>query len=536
MYCPRCGTENEESSAFCKSCGAPFAKPVPSLQRKTSFALWVGVAALIIALGVGLYFLWPLLFHGQGEVGQNLNLARSAPSNSSFFLSLRSSQEETFADAWAKIKDNPMMAEGLAEFPANGFDQSLFPYLKPNLQMSGFIQDGNLSFMAMVEVLDQAKAQAGLQELAEQARETGRPFSTKQIGDVQIHGREKPDSLYYAMPANILYLSSSEDGIMTMVRGARGSALIDNPGFKSAVEQLPGETPLFFYLNLAELPDFPRELESLALSAYEKEDRYFFRLVLNADFAGLLNQIKTPQLQAIRSVVQEILTLPARTDPPFLTVPEGTGFAFNSSGWVGSLLEAFLKSQVMTATEMPALSLSWLNGEIELFLASSGGTSSVPPLGFSLELNSQQRSEAEEVLAEIERNFFQPGGEFGPITEEIEGFILRMIETPQGTIFYTLGESHLFLAFDRSTILSLLHIEKDEEKALGQNAELRALAQELGGYHLFVYADAKSLQGLMSLLPQSSLPLPNPSTSELSKLLMAVEFNEKGIRIEGISY
>ncbi len=536
MYCSRCGTENEESSSFCKSCGAPLASPAPSPSKRNLLGLWIGVAALVVAIGVGLYFLWPLIFNTQSGLDQALDLARHAPHDSSFFLSLRSSQEKNLAESWEKIQDNPIVAEALEKFPTEELNQNLFSYLKPNLQMSGFIENHDMVFMAMVEALEPAKAQTGLQELEQQAREAGKPFTAREIGGIRVLGREQPDPLYYAMPANVLYLSSSENGLLTLMHRAPGSVLADDLQFKSAVEQLPGETPIFLYLNFAELPDFPKEFESLALSAYEKDGRYSFRLVLSADLAGLLNQLKVAELQAYKSVLQEILTLAPRTDTPFLSAPAETGLALSTSRWLGSFLQALLENESAGTMMLPQFDLSWLNGDIEVFLASSGGTAAVPPLGLSVKLDPGQRSQVEALLSEIGGNFLQPGGDLGPIVEEVEGYAIKSIETPQGSVLYVLGENHLFIALDRATIISLIQIEKGEGEALGQSSEFRTLSQELGGCHLFLYADTKSLQGLMSLVPESAMPIPYSASPAEGRMLMAIEIHEKGIRIEGIFY
>ena len=50
MFCPHCGTSQEENAAFCSECGASLRDPVPTKKRKkTELLLVVAIVAAIIA-------------------------------------------------------------------------------------------------------------------------------------------------------------------------------------------------------------------------------------------------------------------------------------------------------------------------------------------------------------------------------------------------------------------------------------------------------------------------------------------------------
>lgn len=61
MYCPECGEENEDSSKFCKSCGADLDDNPAPVKEQTTFnkqkILIIALVAIVIILAVGVIFM-----------------------------------------------------------------------------------------------------------------------------------------------------------------------------------------------------------------------------------------------------------------------------------------------------------------------------------------------------------------------------------------------------------------------------------------------------------------------------------------------
>jgi hypothetical protein len=501
--------------------------------------------AVVIGIGLAIYFLWPEFISG-GNTNtpslpqENLALDQIAPPDTAVFLSIRSG-DLSLAQGLATLEENPTLADQLSGFPNSGSDvfvemqTDLLPYLKANLQIAVPYRQGSVQFLAQVEVTDPSQAQLGLDRMEKNLQQKGIAVEARQIAGqpAKAWGQEQP--LLSVLKGNLLYLASDEQAMAELLRGITSNPLAVNAEYLQAKTEA-ANAMFFLYLDFANIPDFPPQLKNLSLFAEGKGTEIHFKANLKADLEMLLTQFAVGQAKPFAQVLLTLLKAPLNQTVPFSQVPQDAGFALQSYGWLGSLVDQLLKEE--GSSPLP-FDLSWLDGTINLFLGegnASGGP--IPPIGLAVELTPELRAKAVSAATMLEQMANQlAGSENPPQIEKIGGIDVTTFPIPgQGEVFFGLSETRFFAAVNRTAMEQMIESSQGNGQNLGSLPAIKAAMQKIGKYHLCLYLDAKALAGLLNTFPLSDFTSsPLPALGE-GKMILGLELRTDGLRIEGFTF
>jgi len=526
MFCPQCGQENEQGVAFCSRCGYRF--QIPQLKPRVNYLI-VGilVAIIVVALGIGLYFLI-------GSIASppqitELNLSQLVPSNCGFYLSFTSDQK-SFLELLESLQI-PSIAPGFEnpfkELEADQLEKQLLSVLKPNIQLAAVWNREEPDFYLQVEVEDPAQAENVLKGLEDKAKEQGKRVEEKRVGDILVKGWVD-DEVWLTLKGKVLYAASSEEALLALFK-KNPSSLENNSLFRSVKEEVPKNSSLFVFANFSLMPDIPPEVSHFYLFAGELNAQPHFRGELSLDLEKLLSHPPSKELRTTFEVLSKFVNSPAKTETPFKMAPADSAVAITSFGWLGELFNSLIATNL---GPLPPLDLSFLNGEMELYMTVD--SSGVPyPFSLTFELNQQSYLEATETLKQLEQLLSQGAGEeFSFETVQIDGVLARKISTSQGDFYYALTEKHLLITTSAESLESLIKREKGLETALGGEEQFKLFASALGKYHLFFYLNGEKIQELMEKLEMPALPA-LPSSQLKGVLLFLMELAPDSVRFEG---
>lgn len=545
MNCLKCGAENRDDASSCHQCGAIIIPSAPAKTKNFSWLIALATVAVVIGIGLAIYFLWPEFISG-GNTNtpslpqENLALDQIAPPDTAVFLSIRSG-DLSLAQGLATLEENPTLADQLSGFPNSGSDvfvemqTDLLPYLKANLQIAVPYRQGSVQFLAQVEVTDPSQAQLGLDRMEKNLQQKGIAVETRQIAGqpAKAWGQEQP--LLSVLKGNLLYLASDEQAMAELLRGITSNPLAVNAEYLQAKTEA-ANAMFFLYLDFANIPDFPPQLKNLSLFAEGKGTEIHFKANLKADLEMLLTQFAVGQAKPFAQVLLTLLKAPLNQTVPFSQVPQDAGFALQSYGWLGSLVDQLLKEE--GSSPLP-FDLSWLDGTINLFLGegnASGGP--IPPIGLAVELTPELRAKAVSAATMLEQMANQlAGSENPPQIEKIGGIDVTTFPIPgQGEVFFGLSETRFFAAVNRTAMEQMIESSQGNGQNLGSLPAIKAAMQKIGKYHLCLYLDAKALAGLLNTFPLSDFTSsPLPALGE-GKMILGLELRTDGLRIEGFTF
>lgn len=545
MNCLKCGAENRDDASSCHQCGAIIIPSAPAKTKNFSWLIALATVAVVIGIGLAIYFLWPEFISG-GNTNtpslpqENLALDQIAPPDTAVFLSIRSG-DLSLAQGLATLEENPTLADQLSGFPNSGSDvlvemqTDLLPYLKANLQIAVPYRQGSVQFLAQVEVTDPSQAQLGLDRMEKNLQQKGIAVEARQIAGqpAKAWGQEQP--LLSVLKGNLLYLASDEQAMAELLRGITSNPLAVNAEYLQAKTEA-ANAMFFLYLDFANIPDFPPQLKNLSLFAEGKGTEIHFKANLKADLEMLLTQFAVGQAKPFAQVLLTLLKAPLNQTVPFSQVPQDAGFALQSYGWLGSLVDQLLKEE--GSSPLP-FDLSWLDGTINLFLGegnASGGP--IPPIGLAVELTPELRAKAVSAATMLEQMANQlAGSENPPQIEKIGGIDVTTFPIPgQGEVFFGLSETRFFAAVNRTAMEQMIESSQGNGQNLGSLPAIKAAMQKIGKYHLCLYLDAKALAGLLNTFPLSDFTSsPLPALGE-GKMILGLELRTDGLRIEGFTF
>lgn len=545
MNCLKCGAENRDDASSCHQCGAIIIPSAPAKTNNFSWLIALTTVAVVIGIGLAIYFLWPK-FISRGNTNtpslpqENLALDQIAPPDTAVFLSIRSG-DLSLAQGLATLEENPTLADQLSGFPNSGSDvfvemqTDLLPYLKANLQIAVPYRQGSVQFLAQVEVTDPSQAQLGLDRMEKNLQQKGIAVEARQIAGqpAKAWGQEQP--LLSVLKGNLLYLASDEQAMAELLRGITSNPLAVNAEYLQAKTEA-ANAMFFLYLDFANIPDFPPQLKNLSLFAEGKGTEIHFKANLKADLEMLLTQFAVGQAKPFAQVLLTLLKAPLNQTVPFSQVPQDAGFALQSYGWLGSLVDQLLKEE--GSSPLP-FDLSWLDGTINLFLGegnASGGP--IPPIGLAVELTPELRAKAVSAATMLEQMANQlAGSENPPQIEKIGGIDVTTFPIPgQGEVFFGLSETRFFAAVNRTAMEQMIESSQGNGQNLGSLPAIKAAMQKIGKYHLCLYLDAKALAGLLNTFPLSDFTSsPLPALGE-GKMILGLELRTDGLRIEGFTF
>ncbi|MEI6529978.1 MAG: zinc-ribbon domain-containing protein [bacterium] len=545
MNCLKCGAENKDDASSCQQCGATIIPSAPVKTKNFSWLIALATVAVIIGIGLAIYFLWPTFVPGGNTNApslpqENLALDQIAPANTAVFLSIRSG-DLSLAQGLATLAENPTLANQLSGFSNSGSDvlaeiqENLLPYLKANLQIAVPYSQGSVQFLAQVEVTDPSQAQLGLDRMEKNLQQKGIAVEALQITGqpAKAWGQEQP--LLSVLRGNLLYLASDEQAMAGLLRGIPSNPLAGDTEYLKAKAEA-ANAMFFLYLDFAKIPDFPPQLKNLSLFAEGKGTEIHFKANLKADLEMLLNQFAVGQAKPFAQVFLTLLKTPLNQTLPFAQVPQDAGFALQSYGWLGSLVDQLLKEE--GSSPFP-FDLSWLDGTINLFLGegkASGGP--IPPIGLAVELTPELRVKAVSAATMLEQMANQlAGSENPPQIEKIGGIDVTALSIPgQGEVFFGLSDTGFYAAASRTAMEQMIKLSQGNGQNLGSLPAIKAAMQKIGKYHLCLYLDAKALAGLLSAFPLSDFTnSPLPALGE-GKMILGLELRTDGLRIEGFTF
>ena len=545
MNCLKCGAENLDDASSCHQCGATIIPSAPAKTKNFSWLIALATVAVIIGIGLAIYFLWPTFVPGGNTNApslpqENLALDQIAPANTAVFLSIRSG-DLSLAQGLATLAENPTLANQLSVFSNSGSDvfaemqANLLPYLKANLQIAVPYSQGSVQFLAQVEVTDPSQAQLGLDRMEKNLQQKGIAVEALQITGqpAKAWGQEQP--LLSVLRGNLLYLASDEQAMAGLLRGIPSNPLAGDTEYLKAKAEA-ANAMFFLYLDFAKIPDFPPQLKNLSLFAEGKGTEIHFKANLKADLEMLLNQFAVGQAKPFAQVFLTLLKTPLNQTLPFAQVPQDAGFALQSYGWLGSLVDQLLKEE--GSSPLP-FDLSWLDGTINLFLGEGKASSGpIPPIGLAVELTPELRVKAVSAATMLEQMANQlAGSENPPQIEKIDGIDVTALPIPgQGEVFFGLSDTGFYAAASRMAMEQMIELSQGNGQNLGSLPAIKAAMQKIGKYHLCLYLDAKALAGLLSTFPLSDFTnSPLPALDE-GKMILGLELRTDGLRIEGFTF
>ncbi len=545
MNCLKCGAENPDDATSCRQCGATIIPSAPVKTKSFSWLIALATVAVIIGIGLAIYFLWPTFVPGGNTKApslpqENLALDQIAPADSAIFLSIRSG-DLSLAQGLATLEENPVVTDQLSGFPSFGDDvftemqADLLPYLKANLQIAMPFRQGSVQFLAQVEVTDPSQAQLGLDRMEKNLQQRGIDVETLQIAGqpAKAWGREQP--LLSALKGNILYLASDEQSMAGLLRGIPSDPLATNSDYLKAKAEA-ANAMFFLYLDFAKMPDFPPQLKNLSLFAEGNGTEIHFKANLKADLEMLLDEFAVGQAKPFAQVFLTLLRTPLNQTVPFLQVPQDAGFALQSYGWLGSLVDQLLKEE--GSSPLP-FDISWLDGTMNLFLGEGEASDGlIPPIGLAVELTPELRIKAVSAATMLEQMANQlAGSENPPQVEKIGGIDINVFPIPgQGEVFFGLSNTSFYAASSRTAMEQMVELSQGTGQNLGSVPGIKAAMQKIGKYNLCLYLDAKALAGLLNTFPLSDIAsAPLPPLGE-GKMILGLELRTDGLRIEGFTF
>jgi len=545
MNCLKCGAENKDDASSCHQCGATIIPSVPTKTKNFSWLIALATVVVIIGIGLAIYFLWPTFVPGGNTNApslpqENLALDQIAPADTAVFFSIRSG-DLSLAQGLATLAENPTLANQLSGFSNSGSDvlaemqADLLPYLKANLQIAVPYSQGSVQFLAQVEVTDPSQAQLGLDRMEKNLQQKGIAVEALQITGqpAKAWGQEQP--LLSVLRGNLLYLASDEQAMAGLLRGIPSNPLAGDTEYLKAKAEA-ANAMFFLYLDFAKIPDFPPQLKNLSLFAEGKGTEIHFKANLKADLEMLLNQFAVGQAKPFAQVFLTLLKTPLNQTLPFAQVPQDAGFALQSYGWLGSLVDQLLKEE--GSSPFP-FDLSWLDGTINLFLGEGKASGEpIPPIGLAVELTPELRVKAVSAATMLEQMANQlAGSENPPQIEKIGGIDVTALPIPgQGEVFFGLSDTGFYAAASRTAMEQMIELSQGNGQNLGSLPAIKAAMQKIGKYHLCLYLDAKALAGLLSTFPLSDFTSsPLPVLGE-GKMILGLELRTDGLRIEGFTF
>jgi len=527
MFCPQCGQENEQGAVFCSRCGYRFQPPEVKRGTKNLYT-WILIGILVVALGIGVYFLIGAL--KLSPAASQMNLPQLIPGNSGVYLSFTSTQGSLleFVESLRISSTFPGIEDPFKELETDPLAQELLSAVKPNIQLALAWNRDKPDFYLLGEVKDPTQAENFQAKLVSQYEQQGKRVEQKKVGNTSITGF--PDEeVWIALKGNFFYAASSEETLLSLF-GENRSSLENNPLFRSIKEKVPKATSLFVFVNFSLIPDIPSEVSHFYLFADELEGLPHYKGELILDLKKLLSSPPSRELEGVYDVLLKLINSSAETDTPFRMVPPDSALALTSFGWLGELL----KSVGTQDFAPPSVDLSFLDGKMEFYLTAMENVEAPFPFGVTFEVDQLSYPRASQTINQIEQFLSQGAGEdFSFETVNIEGVLARKIATPEGNFYYALTEKHLLITTGLDSMKGLINREKGLENALAGEEQFRHYASLLGKYHLFLYLNGEKLQQLMEKLetPDTEvLPTQLKGTS-----LLLLEFSPDSVRFEGLT-
>ncbi|MGB9553190.1 MAG: zinc-ribbon domain-containing protein, partial [bacterium] len=395
MFCPQCGQENEPGAIFCSHCGYRLQAPEAKRGNKNVF-IWTLIAILVLALGVGLYFLIssfllspPLTF---------MNLPQSVPGNSGLYLSFTSTQGSLleFFQAFKTSWSIPGIENPFKELEADPQAQELLSQIKPNVQLALAWNKENPDFYLIGEIKDQNQAEKLLTQLADQYEQQGKRVEKKTVEGNLLVGFPE-ENTWISLKGGCFYASSSEEGLLSLFQ-KNPSSLENSSPFRSIKDQVPQNSSFFLFINFSQIPDIPSEISYFYLYADEREAHPHYKGQLVLDLKKLLSNPPTKELKGIYGVLLNLTNLPPETETPFQVTPPDSAFALTTFGWLGDLLKAVGSENLLP---LASFDLSFLNGKMELFSSPSDSETQYP-LGLAFQVDQSNYSKAQQFLTQLE--------------------------------------------------------------------------------------------------------------------------------------
>ena len=359
MYCMQCGAWNDDTARFCIKCGAqlisveaprparrrpPPVQPAPARHRtrRRWLIAFVAALALVLLLAGGTFAVYRWVLRGWAN-----DAAKLVPANADLYLSLSPSPQQLLQIR--KLQKLEALAGILALVPGVGgtvegagadlfeeleidFQADVQPWLGLEIGLALLDLERTLSYeepgiILAVATRSQAKSDAFLQKLREQAEAEGSAFAEENYRGVQVvykvpqYDWETP--LAYATFNRFVVLTTGQETMHRAIDTAKGDvkALAKDKDYKTIMGELSRNRVGYVYLDWKDFPTVVAEEVPLPAIAQIEGLRGLGAALRFTSDGACFDYVLAYDLKRLTPTQRQIIQRPANPNKALQAVP-----------------------------------------------------------------------------------------------------------------------------------------------------------------------------------------------------------------------